>query len=293
MFSRKLFAASATALMLFGVSQANAADLYEPALPDLSAVISLYGGGALHHHEGSDGDFDKKGHWQFGGDARVAGEAWQAEIVGSALGTTSDDDSESAGSNYLALAGHWMSRGEMSTIGVFGGFSTVGHQDTQDGSQHVFGGLEYASFQGNSTWFGQVGGITCAGGDCTSTWESGVFGRGGYRYFFSEMSKVEIDGMIGWGYFNSSDHDTITAAWGVEYEHQFSLPFAAFVAYKGHYVEEGTCGSCTDSGLASHGFLVGFRIDVNSGSLLARDRTGAGTFDIPDFHRAVAWPDES
>jgi hypothetical protein len=36
---------------------------------------------------------------------------------------------------------------------------------------------------------------------------------------------------------------------------------------------------------------MGFRIDVNSDTSPQRDINGAGTFDLPDFHRALAWPD--
>ena len=281
---KTLIASSASTLMLFGISQVHAADLYEPALPDLSAVMSMYGGGAILDSE--DGNFDAKGYMLFGGDARVAGRSWQAEMVGSVIGEL---ESTYEGSNYFALAGHWLNRGADGTMGVFGGVSGNGHQDDAESSYHAFGGIEYAMFNGNTTLFGQVGGIAAIGGEATDTWESGVFGRGGWRYFFTENSKVEVDAMIGWGYFNSSE-DSLTAAWGAEYEHQFSSPFSAFAAYRGHFVQEGDGGPSDE--VVSHAFMVGLRIDLNSATLLDRDRTGAGTFNIPDFHRAVSWPDD-
>jgi hypothetical protein len=44
--------------------------------------------------------------------------------------------------------------------------------------------------------------------------------------------------------------------------------------------------------VTDHVFRLGFRIDVNSDTLRQHDVDGAGTFDLPDFHRALAWPDE-
>jgi galactokinase len=46
---------------LFSASQASAAELYEPALPDLSAVMSIFAGGAALDTSGgktTDGAFD-------------------------------------------------------------------------------------------------------------------------------------------------------------------------------------------------------------------------------------------
>lgn len=300
MFKKSLVTVSASALMLFCASQANAADLYEPAMPDLSAVISMYGGGASldtrgHGISGSRPDgMNGNGYWLAGGDARVAGQSWQLEIDGSVLGhlgTSTDDDDYS---NYLALGGHWLGRGETGTWGIFGSMAFVGHQDSADHSTHFFGGLEYAHFMGDSTLFGQLGGTVGVAGDTSDSWEQGIFGRLGWRYFWSESTKIEIDGMVGWGHFDSENHDGVTANWGAEFEHQFAKPFSGFVAYKGYYVEDSTSfvwDSRDDSQAVSHAFLVGFRIDVNSDTLMQRERSGAGTFDLPDLQRAYAWPD--
>ena len=286
MFKRNLVSASAAALVLFCASQANAADLYEPALPDLSAVMSMYAGGASL--DSSDGQFEASSYWLVGGDARVAGQSWQLEMAGSVLGDT-DECSDCEGSNYLALAGHMLGRGETGTWGVFAGFAHVGHQDSADTSGNFFGGVEYAHFSGNSTLFGQAGGTVAIVGETTDTWEQGVFGRLGWRYFMTPTSKFEVDGMVGWGQFDDSS-DGVTAAWGAEFENQFADPFSGYIAYRGHYVEDSTsCNSC-DNEAVSHAIVVGFRIDLNSESLLQRDRSGAGTFNMPDLHRALAWP---
>jgi len=156
----------------------------------------------------------------------------------------------------------------------------------------LFGGVEYAHFSGNSTLFGQAGGTIAVAGEESDTWDPGVFGRLGWRYFMSPTSKFEVDGMVGWGRFDDSS-DGVTAAWGAEFENQFAAPFSGYIAYRGHYVEDSTsCSDCSDNELTSHAIVVGFRIDVNSDSLLQRDRAGAGTFNIPDLHRALAFPDE-
>jgi len=95
---------------------------------------------------------------------------------------------------------------------------------------------------------------------------------------------------------SSSTGTGVTAAWGVEFEHQFAAPFSGFIAYRGHYVEDSRnkddCCEYNDNEIVSHALLVGFRVDLNTESLLQRDRTGAGTFNLPDLHRAYAWPDE-
>ena len=295
MYKRNLVTASAAALVLFCASQAKAADLYEPALPDLSAVMSMYAGGASFDTSGgtvTDGQFDGGSHWLVGGDARVAGQAWQLEMAGSVLGSMDSTSGGEETSNYLALAAHMLGRGETGTWGVFGGFTHTGHQDSDESSGHLFGGVEYAHFSGNSTLFGQAGGIFAITGEESSTWQQGAFGRLGWRYFMSPTSKIEVDGMVGWGEFDDSS-DGVTAAWGAEFENQFAAPFSGYIAYRGHFVEDSTSGSGgSDNEIVSHAIVVGFRIDVNSGTLLERDRTGAGTFDIPDFHRALAWPNE-
>ena len=297
MFRKSILTASASALMLFGITPASAADLYEPALPDLSAVMSLYAGGAALNTSGgsnTDSDYGQGSHWLAGGDARVAGQSWQLELVAGALGDAdSCSDCDEAGSNYLALAGHMLGRGETGTWGVFGGFAHVGHQDTQDTSGSFFGGVEYAHFMGNSTLFGQLGGTFAIVGETSDTWERGGFGRLGWRYFWTDHSKLEIDGMVGFGVFDANSTTGVTAGWGAEFEHQFSAPFSGFIAYSGHYVEHSSNNSCCeDYKIVSHALLLGFRVDVNSESLFQRDRSGAGTFNIPDLHRAYAWPDE-
>ena len=224
------------------------------------------------------------------------GQSWQLEIDGSVLGNTEscnscDDDT----STYFAMAAHWLDRGEGGTWGIFGGLAHAQHQNSSDASGNFFGGVEYAHFSGaNTTLFGQLGGTIAVMGDTSDGWQEGIFGRLGGRYFMSETSKIEVDGMVGWGRFDSDDHEGITANWGVEFENQFSGPFSGFIAYRGYFVEDSTTyvwDNRDDHEVVSHAIMVGFRVAVNSENLLQRERTGAGTFDIPDFHRAMAWPD--
>jgi hypothetical protein len=282
---------SALALTMALASQAQAADLPapapEPALPDVSAVMSLWAGVAALSSD--DSNYDSSSYFTFGGDARVAGRNWQFDINAATIGETDDNDSDEY-SQYIALGGHWLNRGPDRTWGIFGGFTATGFQETGDSAYHFFAGVEYAKFSGQSTFFGQLGGIVAIAGETTNTWESGPFGRIGWRYFPTEMSKIELDVMAGYGKFDSRDSDW-TWAWGAEYESQISGgPFAWFVGYRGHYVSDSPSGS--DDSATDHVFRLGFRIDVNSDTLRQRDVNGAGTFDLPDFHRALAWPDE-
>lgn len=306
---KSFIAASASTLMLFGVSQANAADLYEPALPDLSAVMSMYGGGAFFDTFGGtteDGAFDGNSHWLMGGDARVAGRSWQLEINTQVLGATDTESGDASEfSAYGAFGGHWLNRSDNNTWGIFTGVAAAQHQDSASDTVNWFGGVEYASFHGNSTWFGQFGGTMAIAGDVSDGWEYGLFGRAGYRHFFADNTKLEVDGMLGWGMFDGglsastcslSSFDCgegLIGAWGVELEHQFSAPFSGFIAYRGDYVQDSDHFRFGDDNeIVSHAIVAGFRVDVNTMSLIERDRVGAGTFDLPDFHRAMAWPDD-
>jgi hypothetical protein len=300
---------SALALTVALASQVQAADLPapapEPALPYISAVMSMWAGVAAldssYNGESSSScgrqscSFDASSYFTFGGDARVAGRNWQFDINAATIGETDTADSDEY-SQYIALGGHWLNRGPDRTWGIFGGVTATGHQEADDSSYHLFAGVEYAKFYGQSTWFGQVGGIFAIAGEDSSTWESGPFGRIGWRYFPTEMSKIELDVMAGYGKFNycsdcsGSKSNQWTWAWGAEYESQISGgPFAWFAGYRGQYFKRSTRNKNSAN---DHVFRIGFRVDVNSDTLRQRDVNGAGTFDLPDFHRALAWPDE-
>ncbi len=290
---KHLFKSSVAAMMLFGAGQASAADFSDPALPSVSSVMSIYGGAQFV--DSGDTSFDEDVQFVFGGDARVAGETWQLEIAGTGHSAVDDDNEGNNGGSYFAGAGHWLSRSQESTWGVFGGLSHTAFADTDEFAHHVFGGLEFASFGAQSTWFVQGGGIVCAHGECSDTWDAGGFGRVGFRYFPTDHQKFEVDFLAGFGgKFDdggSGDDSGFTAAWGVEYEHQLTGPFSWYVAYRGHYVEDNDDTGGDDDALSSTA-LVGFRMDVGTDSLRQRDVEGAGTFNIPDLFRALAWPDE-
>ncbi len=281
---KHLVKSSVAAMMLFGAGQASAADFSDPALPSVSSVMSIYGG--VQFLDSDDGQFDEDVQFVFGGDAAVAGETWQLEIAGTGLSATDENDDDTGGSHFAA-AGHWLSRSQDSTWGVFGGLSHTGFADTDEFAHHVFGGLEFASFGAQSTWFAQGGGIVCAHGECSDTWEAGGFGRVGFRYFPTDHQKFEVDFLAGFGDIDLEGE--WSAAWGVEYEHQLNGPFSWFVAYRGHYVED---GNGADEEALSSTALVGFRVDVGTDSLRQRDVEGAGTFNMPDLFRALSWPDE-
>ncbi|WP_337660056.1 hypothetical protein [Anderseniella sp. Alg231-50] len=287
---KHIIKSSIAAMMVFGAGQASAADFTEPSLPSVSSVMSIYGGGAVL--DSDDAEFDEDGYFIFGGDARVAGESWLFEIAGAGH-TTTDDNSSSGhgGGAHFSGAGHWLSRSQDNTWGLFGALAHTEFADSDDYAQHVFGGLEFAGFGAQSTWFAQAGGVVCVNGACSDTWEAGGFGRVGFRYFPTDDQKFEIDFMGGFGNFDDDNDVGFTAAWGAEYEQQLSGPFSWFVAYRGHFVEDSTDGTTTPDAV-SHAGLVGFRVDVGAGSLRQRDVEGAGTFNMPDLFRAFAWPDE-
>lgn len=287
------FLSSVSALALLGLagSQALAADLPQDvapvaahAMPDVSAVLSLWAGGAAL--DSNDAQFSEDAYFVFGGDARFAGQAWQLEITGGHISDT-DGSGDKEGSEWFAGAGHWLNRADHRTWGLFAGASSTGFQDSNDHAVHLFGGLEGAWFTQSNTFFGQVGGVYAAYGETTDTWESGGFGRVGMRHFFTEYSKLEADVMAGFGEFDANDTGW-TGAWGVEYERKMmNNPFSFFGAYRGHYVEDSDNNDMTD-----HVFTIGLRVDVGTDNLLERDRYGAGTFNIPDFQRAFSFPED-
>jgi hypothetical protein len=196
---------SALALTVALASQAQAADLParppELALPDISAVMSMWAGGAAL--DSDDSHFDSGSYFTLGGDARVAGRNWQFDIDAATIGETRSIPNDEY-SQYFALGGHWLSRSPDRTWGIFGGFTATGHQEVADSSYHFFAGVEYAKFSGQSTFFRQVGGIFGIAGDYSRSWRSGPFGRVGWRYFPDEMSKIERDLMADYGKFDTS-----------------------------------------------------------------------------------------
>ncbi len=282
---------AAIAAMLSASSQA--ADLSFPQqqvhqpLSGISAVLSMWAAFGHPDHDSNSGDFDD-GYINFGGSAAVAGDMWQLEIDASAH-TSTDDDSSSEGSQYVAFGAHYLNRGDVSTWGLFGAASAASIVSSDENTYHLFGGAEYAYFRANQTYFVQGGGIFSIGGDTQSTWQHGGFVRGGLRHFFSEDAMLTAEGTIGFGPFSSSETG-VYGAWGLEYERQISGgPFSWQAFYRGAYVEDS--GSSTANTL-DHVFGLGVTVTVNRDSLLERDRTGASTFDLPQFHKAVSWPGE-
>ena len=287
---RLLATVSTAAIAAVFATTANAADLsypeqqrFEP-LSGISAVLSMWA--AYGHPDSDDGDFDQ-GYFNFGGSAAVAGQVWQLEIDASAH-TSSDDDDSTEGSQYAAFGGHYLSRSDTSTWGIFGAL-TAASIVTTDQTYHIFGGVEYAHFLANQTYFVQAGGITNIAGETSSTWAHGGFVRGGLRHFFSADAMLTAEGTVGFGPFSGSASG-VYGAWGLEYERQIAGgPFSYQAFYRGSYVEDSDSSS---SDLVDHVFGLGITVTINNGTLLERDRSGAGTFNLPDFHRAISWPDE-
>jgi hypothetical protein len=285
-----LASASILGLAAFA-SPVQAADIYAPQpmaeqvhpLAGISAVLTLWAGAGIPVTD--DTDFESV-YFNFGGNARVATEHWQFELDAAAHTPSSDESSDH--SEYLAFGAHYLMRSPEHTWGVFGAGAVGTHVSSQENSYHVLGGVEYARFMGMNTLFVQLGGIAAVAGDVTSTWQSGGFLRGGWRHFFSPNAKFSVEAMVGIGGFSATEIGH-TVAWAAEYERQIAGgPFSWFAAYRGHYVEDSDSAGADGT---NHSILLGFRADVGRDNLLDRDRTGAGTFDLPDLHRAISWID--
>lgn len=268
-----------------------------PALPYVSGVLSLWAGASIL--DSDNGDFDAPAAPIFGGDARMAGEAWQMEVLGSFIGTTSTTGGtqNTDGSTYFAGVVHGLMRdvGDSGniTLGAFLGADSVKFVSSDEGTVNLYPGLEAALFSDAQTFYGQVGGAVCVTGECTDGWRHGVFGRAGIRHFLSPSQKLEADFLVGWGYFDSTANDSFNFGWGLEYERQISgSPFGIFAAYNGTYVEEGNV-ACTSCDVFDHALRVGVRIHLGP-DLQTEYTKGASVFNFPGHYlqRFTGYPDE-
>ncbi len=298
-FKQVLMAGASIAALGLVAGQASAADLSgpamaeaAPALPYVSAVMSLYAGAA--HAVSTDEDFtDNVTSPTFGGDARIGGRNWLLELQASYRGDISTTGSSMGtdASLYLATVGHFLMRSNPTTYGIFGGLNASGYAETSDSNLNIIVGAEAAHARGTGQYYAQLGGNYCIHGNCTSTWEVGAFGRFGLRQFLSPNSKFEIDLVAALGLFDSTTMNLGGFGWGLEYEHQVAGSHMSFFgAYKGTRVSTSTGGSevATD-----HAFLVGVRARTAGTDLQTAYVDGAGIFNIPahHFHRFYAFPD--
>ena len=270
------------------------------ALPYVSGVLALWAGGQTNVSD--DGDFDHGPATPiFGGDARMAGEAWQLEVFGSYIGNTSTTNGtqNTDASAYFGGAIHGLMRdaglfGGNTTLGIFLAADTVQHISSNANSVNLYPGLEAALSSGDQSYYLQVGGAFAVTGEESETWQIGAFGRGGIRHFFSPSQKLEADFLGGWGYFDSSTHDTWSLGWGLEYEQQLmGGPFSLFVSYRGTLVEEGdSSSSFMDHAVWDHAGLAGVRVRL--GDLQTDYTKGASVFNFPGFYfqRFRSYPDE-
>ena len=299
---RHLLAGVAGASFLLSASQALSADLApapvvapEPALPLISAVLSIYGGGVFPHS--NDSDFKKNG-YELGGDGRISGQHWLFGVHTNYISNLTDSSgNDGEGALYGSLEGHGLFDSDWGAWGLFVAMSASRWMDTTDGGIHIYPGIEMLFDEGNAwAFYGQFGGAFCTGSDdCTDSWQRGVWGRGGLRYFFSDYTKFEGDVTLAGGYFDDGDRSGnygFVGGWGAEIEHQFNMsPFAGFAAYRGTYSKDSDCsGSSCD--VTDHAFLVGFRIRTQD--LRSTYSDGADRFNLPHHHfkRWVAFPDE-
>ena len=168
--------------------------------------------------------------------------------------------------------------------------------DGDGSSNHAAFALEGALFNGNWTYFGQLGYIDWVGGD-DETLQSGVFGRGGFRYFQDDNSKFELSlaGHTGGDFQTGGDlvHWVQIAS---EYRHRFDgSPWSVFAAYQGDWTfleRVAPFSTCCDEEAWVHSLWLGAQLSFGLETLMAEDRYGAGTFDLPNFRAPLSYADE-
>jgi hypothetical protein len=141
---------------------------------------------------------------------------------------------------------------------AYGGYASLyggGNISENESSTWLGGALEAASFMDAGTLFGQLGGGFLVGGEDSA--DSHYFGRAGWRHFYNDYTKVEIDGLLGGFTGEGTESDGWYANWGVELEHQYmGTPFAMFVGYRGYYLDQQD-PSDSESTIAEHVVKIG------------------------------------
>ena len=308
-----LSSASAIGLMLISGGMAYSADLpvpiEEPALvmPDASATVSLWLGGFFpsgYKREGGGGSSDFKDNaFGFGGDARGVynfdnpGWALQFELMGLGHGSTRTDNNEKDKmAAHLATGIHVINRRDGWAWGGFGALTHSSHVEDEEDSQHAVLGLEAAGFFGDSTIFGQIGGIWSIGKTTggTEAIDDFLFGRLGARHFFTPNTKLE--GSIAGGAGKETDSSPDDSRWfqfAAEIEHKFdSNPFSIFAAYGGDWVKSKESSGCCDEEVWVHSLRIGGRISVGAPTLREQELYGAETFKFGPWAAPFMYHDE-
>lgn len=257
---------AAAAALLSG--PALAADPYSGSGPmttshDMSNIVgevSLWVGAGFVDSE--DSFFDADSVFNYGGDGRTAwnmgnGNSLQFELQGRGGFTYNEDGGSDPGADlaYVAATVHGFMPSNDNTYGGY--VSLYGGPNVSDteSSTWLGGAVEAASFMGSGTLFGQLGGGFLVGGSESA--DSHYFGRAGWRHLFNDYTKLEIDGLIGGFSGDGGEGDGWYANWGAEFEHQYmGTPFAAFVAYRGYFIDQDDPGDSSTT-VAEHVVKVG------------------------------------
>ena len=300
--------AAAAALMSGSAMAADLSGLYgapgamTETSRDVSNIVgevSLWVGAGFV--DADEDNFNQDTVFNFGGDGRAAwnmdnGFGLQFELQGRGgfsydEDEGDDDDDDDNNLAYVATAVHGFTRGDSYALGAYGSIYGGGQVENDDSTYYVGGAFEAATFLGNNTLFGQIGGGTLLNDGEGA--ENHYFGRAGWRYFYTDYTKLEIDGLIGGVTgtpgtisFPGGEPDGIYANWGVELEHQYmGTPLAAFIAYRGYYTDEDDPDESSDN-MHEHVFKLGATLRFGGD---ARTVDHYMPFDAADQSQLLFW----
>lgn len=200
----------------------------------------------------------------------------QGDVFGEYTGTGMGGSFASGYGGALHLA--W--RNSKHAFGVFGGALEADYDDgSSDTSVRGFVGVEGQWFTSNRTFYLQGGWFGGRGGSEGDALTDAAFARGVVRHFFDPNTKLEAELSGAYGQVDGSD--TRVIGWGLKLEKQFASHLSASIGYSGNdYYQYGD----ENHGVYDHVVRAGLKVHFSPGTLLSRDRTGAG-FDTPSFLR--------
>lgn len=178
--------------------------------------------------------------------------------------------------------------------GLFGAFGGMGTSNfgPVGSTNHRFVGGEFQFYLPEMTFYGQGGYVDFTPGDIPITGlDDGFFGRGVFRWFFANNSRLQLEGTYLNAEFDMSGMEYDSYSLGARYDFKLAgLPFigdtALYVGYRGTFRD--TCLSSYSADVDDHTIMVGTSYSF-SGDLLTVDRQGA-TLDTPDFNHSCMGP---
>ena len=178
--------------------------------------------------------------------------------------------------------------------GLFGAFGGMGTSNfgMAGSTNHRFVGGEFQFYLPEMTFYGQGGYVEFYPGDVVPTGlDTGYFGRGVFRWFFANNSRLQLEGTYLNADFNTSGMGYDSYSLGARYDFTLAgLPFigdtALYVGYRGTFRD--SCLPTYSADVDDHTIMVGTSYSF-SGDLLTVDRLGA-TLDTPEFNHSCMGP---